>query len=511
MSLLSNAIAIPQKGGYNFTDSVRFRESAGAYLSKTFSSAGNRKTWTYSVWLKRGSNTGNAKHNLFGTIDLSVANRQAYLAFNETGSPNYSLMFVDYTAGTYNANVITNQVFRDHSAWYHVVVQFDTTQATASDRVKIYINGERVTSFNTATYPSLNYDGWLNGDAGTGVNMGIGRVYPYASNEEFDGYMTEINFVDGQALTASDFGEYDDTTGVWKPKRYTGTYGTNGFYLKMSPTLTYSADYLVVGGGGAGGTSGTPTATGRGGGGGAGGFLTGSTNLQVGTTYNVVVGSGGSGTTYASDGSSSSISAASVTAITALGGGAGGATAAGRNGRSGGSGGGGGTNAGSGTGGAGTSGQGNNGGNGLEAAPNYGAGGGGGAGAVGSNGTATNGGNGGNGTASSITGTSVTYAGGGGGATFATSSGTQGSGGSGGGGAGGWRAAGGTGIAGTANTGGGGGGGSDLSFAGNGGSGVVILRMLTTDYTGTTTGSPTVTTDGSYTVVKFTGNGSYTA
>ena len=289
------------------------------------------------------------------------------------------------------------------------------------------------------------------------------------------------------------------------------TYNGTSWIAVGDQSTAYSADYLVVGGGGAGGTNGTPSGTGRGGGGGAGGFLTGSTNLGVGSTYTVVVGSGGSGTAYASDGSSSSISAPSFTTITALGGGAGGASAAGRNGRSGGSGGGGGTNAGSGTGGAGTSGQGNNGGNGLEAAPNYGAGGGGGAGAVGSNGTASNGGNGGNGTTSSITGTSVTYAGGGGGGTYATSSGTQGSGGSGGGGAGGWRAGGGTGTAGTVNTGSGGGGGTDSSFAGSGGSGVVILRVLTTDYTGTTTGSPTVTTSGSYTVIKFTSSGSYTA
>jgi hypothetical protein len=120
----------------------------------------------------------------------------------------------------------TTQVFRDPSAWYHIVVAIDTTQATAANRVKLYVNGEQVTSLST-TYPALNAD------------MPINNTLPHALNgyivsgiQYLDGYLTEVNFVDGQALTPSDFGETNEDTGVWQPIEYTGTYGTNGFYLK---------------------------------------------------------------------------------------------------------------------------------------------------------------------------------------------------------------------------------------------------------------------------------------
>jgi hypothetical protein len=279
--------------------------------------------------------------------------------------------------------------------------------------------------------------------------------------------------------------------------------GTAWLFLNAS-SYSYTASYLVVAGGGPGGYR-------IGAAGGAGGYQTSTTTLATGTTYSVTVGAGGVASTanaaYGTNGNNSVFST-----FTSIGGGYGG------NGwtgfvtpSSGGSGGGGGTttnNFGTVTAGAsGTSGQGNAGGSGTDTSP-YPTGGGGGAGAVGANGSGINSGNGGNGTASSITGSSVTYAGGGGGGSFPAGGGVSGSGGAGGGGAGGGAAAG---TNGTANTGGGGGGGGFTFSGGNGGSGVVILSVPTANYSGITTGSPTVTTSGSNTILQFNSSGSYTA
>ena len=265
----------------------------------------------------------------------------------------------------------------------------------------------------------------------------------------------------------------------------------------------YTADieFLVVGGGGGSNINGS--AGGYNGGGGAGGYRTSTqTSLNSSTVITVTVGDGGSG----ANGSASSISGSGLTTISSAGGGKGAQYLSGQNGYTGGSGGGSSYN---GTGGAGNTpstspSQGNNGGSASNISPLFGCGGGGGASAVGGNGGGTTGGNGGAGTANSITGSSVTYAGGGGGGV--NSGGTAGTGGAGGGGNG---SDGSTAQNGTVNTGGGAGGG-DSSPITSGGKGVVILSMLTTKYSGVSTGSPTVTTNGSYTVVKFTGSGTYT-
>ena len=290
---------------------------------------------------------------------------------------------------------------------------------------------------------------------------------------------------------------------------YSGS--TSGWVVPTSNTGTsgpYSADFLVIAGGGG-------TSRDLGGGGGAGGYRASfnsessggggssesSIALTAGQTYTVTVGAGGAQVSSgaSNDGSNSSISGTGITTITSIGGGGGGSRET-LNGRDGGSGGGSPYNTGL-TGGSGTANQGfDGGGNALNNSP---AAGGGGAGQVGAdNGTGT----GGNGVASSITGSSVTRAGGGGGGGVG---GNQGAGGSGGGGAGGNSA---DGTNGTANTGGGAGGGGNNSTNGAaGGSGIVILRMATANYSGSTTGSPTVTNSGTDTIITFTGDGSYTA
>lgn len=282
----------------------------------------------------------------------------------------------------------------------------------------------------------------------------------------------------------------------------TEIYSGIGWVVLSSQTVTIT--YLVAAGGAGGGGI-------QGGGGGAGGLLTGSAPILPATVLTVTVGAGGaggvSGTSWnGSNGTSSVLSGSGLTTQTALGGGGGGGT--GGNGISGGSGGGGSYSA---TGAAGTAGQGFAGGNGL-GANGYTGGGGGGSSAVGQTAPSTSqAGAGGNGTSSTITGAAVTYAGGGGGGAYGGGGGAPGAGGSGGGGAG-VNGNGATGTAGTANTGGGGGGGGSGTGAGGaGGSGVVILSVPTSQYTGTTTGSPTVTTSGGNTILQFTSSGSYTA
>jgi hypothetical protein len=286
---------------------------------------------------------------------------------------------------------------------------------------------------------------------------------------------------------------YIDATQGWIP--FSG-------FLDSIPSQPVSISYVVVAGGGGGGFT-------NGGGGGAGGYLASTTTLTPGAVYTATIGGGGTGsgtsTIKGGNGTNSSFIGTAVS-ITATGGGGGGSAGSGATtGASGGSGGGG-SNGSPQTGGSGTSGQGNSGGNG-QAANGLG-GGGGGASAVGVNASGTVAGNGGNGTATSISGSSVTYAGGGGGACDAGN--TRGTGGTGGGGAGETRGSNNS-VAGTVNTGGGGGGGG--SAAGKaGGSGIVIISVPTAQYTGTYTGSPSVVTNGSNTVLTWTGaSGTYTA
>jgi len=214
----ANPLLFSADDGYNLTRSLRFRSSASASLSRTPASAGNRQKWTWSGWIKRGALGTN---NCF----FSQGNNIFVARFNNNTDV---LEVYDVTGGPYQLQLITSQVFRDPSAWYHLVIATDTTQATASNRVKIYLNGTQITAFSTSTYYSQNYNTEVNTTDVTNIGA-LAFVGQY-----FDGYLTEINFIDGQALTQSSFGETDITTGVWKPKRYAGTYGTNGFYLPFT-------------------------------------------------------------------------------------------------------------------------------------------------------------------------------------------------------------------------------------------------------------------------------------
>jgi len=204
--------------GYNLTRSVRLRRSASAYLNRTPASAGNRKTWTWSAWFKRG---------LISGVEMGLFDAVASAGTDSIGFRTDETLTM-YFANAGNGNLTTTQVFRDPSAWYHIVIALDTTQATASNRVKIYLNGTQITAFTSSSYPAQNLDcGWNNS-----VAQNLGRKTSAA--DYFDGYLTEINFIDGQALTPSSFGSTNATTGVWQPAAYTGSYGTNGFELNFT-------------------------------------------------------------------------------------------------------------------------------------------------------------------------------------------------------------------------------------------------------------------------------------
>jgi hypothetical protein len=207
---------------YRIERSLRFNSADSAYLSRTPSSAGNRKTWTFSCWVKRSGLTSSGF--ILGNTSSSATNG-LYLHFSSTDT----LRIGDYATSGFDWLLESSQVFRDVSAWYHIVAVFNSTNATTANRVRLYINGSEITSFSSSSYPSLNADGRFNDTAA----IGIGRTGLY-NGEYFSGYLTEINFIDGQALTPSSFGETDSITGRWKAKSYGGTYGTNGFYLKFA-------------------------------------------------------------------------------------------------------------------------------------------------------------------------------------------------------------------------------------------------------------------------------------
>ena len=236
MAILNNSNAI-SSGGYDINNSLRFRSSASASLSRTPASSGNRKTWTWSAWVKRGTLSVQL-NTLLVTKPASSANDNNTLqfSFNSDNALTIGLETAYY--------LTTTQVFRDTSAWYHIVLAVDTTQATASNRVKIYINGTQVTAFSVDLRSSITQ----NQDLGINLGSQLHQIGSLAANTwYFDGYMADINFIDGSAKAASDFGETDTTTGVWKPKAYTGTYGTNGFYLKFSDIATTSGSNAGLG------------------------------------------------------------------------------------------------------------------------------------------------------------------------------------------------------------------------------------------------------------------------
>jgi hypothetical protein len=216
-------------GGYAVDNSLRFNPSSSDYLNRTQATATDRKKVTLSTWVKRSNLT--ADYQFFVSSYISGTDRIGFY-FNA----DESLSAFASTAGT-TLSLQTSALYRDVSAWYHVVYSIDTTQATSSNRVKMYVNGEQITSFQTATYPTINSDLQL-GTAS--YNMYVGTYD--ATQYYFSGYLSETYLIDGQQLTPTDFGEFDADSGIWKPIVYEGTYGTNGFFLEFQDSGALGTD-----------------------------------------------------------------------------------------------------------------------------------------------------------------------------------------------------------------------------------------------------------------------------
>ncbi len=320
--------AIPSAvSDYEIDNSVRFDDGSSPLLRRTPTATGDRQKMTWSAWVKK-----------------CYQNQSEYkkLIHIGSGSDELGLLWFDadefwfyYYTGSYVAYLKTNAKYRDPSSWYHFVVSIDSTQATAADRIKIYVNGEQVTDFSTETYFAQNTN--LPNVSGTAMDIG---AYT-ASGIYFDGYFADFYFIDGTQLPASSFGELDSDTNMWKPLdsddvKDAVNFGVNGFFQKYNstelansfvdvseggfkPSENITADVLIVAGGGGGGWA--PHSSGGGGGGGGGFKYFSQKSLTADVALSVTVGAGGVGQKKGGDSSFGS--------DTATGGGAGDMTTAG--------------------------------------------------------------------------------------------------------------------------------------------------------------------------------------
>ena len=205
---------------YEVANSCRFDKAGTAYMHKSQGTPSSRRTFTYSGWIKLGLK------NIYQIIFESANGSHNFQIVIQDDSNNNDLRIYDYDGST-NLDLRTSQAFRDHIGWYHVCVAIDTTQSTASNRAKLYINGTRVTAFDTETYPDQNYDTAFVANK----NIQVGRQQ--SGSDYFDGYMAEVCFIDGSALAPTSFGEFnEDSPNIWQPIDVSGlTFGNNGFYL----------------------------------------------------------------------------------------------------------------------------------------------------------------------------------------------------------------------------------------------------------------------------------------
>ena len=199
--------------GYDIDNSLKVEADDSQYIDDRHYTAGNQKKLTISFWFKRTELGQNQmpyeQSSLQARIYLRSTDDLYITAFENSGW-----------------TIITNRLFRDTSAWYHCVFQLDTTQSTAADRMKLWINGQQETSFSSASYPTQNADTYFNTNQSAKIGGGGAGLY-------FSGYMSEFFFIDDQALQASDFGEYDSDSGIWIPKEYDGTFGGQSYYLEF--------------------------------------------------------------------------------------------------------------------------------------------------------------------------------------------------------------------------------------------------------------------------------------
>ena len=225
MPIFNNILAgaSGQATGYDIDQSLRFEDGDSAKLTRTPGSAGSLKTWTISAWVKRG--------NLSDGVVISAG------TYSEI---KFSSDILQVQVGPTNSTacaIQTSAVYRDPSAWYHIVVHADTTQASASNRLKLYVNGEEVTALALDQRSSISQDVALTFTGAYEHRLGVDESSAY-----FDGYIAEVNLIDGQALTPASFGETNEDTNQWQAIKYAGSYGTNGFYLKFQDSSALGDD-----------------------------------------------------------------------------------------------------------------------------------------------------------------------------------------------------------------------------------------------------------------------------
>jgi len=214
--------------GYDIDNSCKFEDDNDEWLYRTNVSGTNTKTWTVSWWFKqtelRSVNGAAAEHWQGG--GYGEATRAGIFADDR--------IWIDIGGGDGNTGTLfrslSTQKIRDTSAWYHIVIACDSTQSTEADRLKVWLNGVEVTAWDQKQYPTLNFGSALAGFGGIQMKWGSAD----ATYHGYSGYLAECNYLDGVTATQNDFGEFDDDSGIWKPKAYTGSYGTNGTYLDFA-------------------------------------------------------------------------------------------------------------------------------------------------------------------------------------------------------------------------------------------------------------------------------------
>ena len=213
-------------GAYEIEQSLILQATDIPILHRQAAATGNRRTFTFSCWYKSSGVEGVKKFISYG----SGGDHDVYL------SQYYQNLRVIFFDGSVNAQLFTTPFFRDYSAWYHLVLAVDTTQGTAANRIKLYVNGTQITDLSTATYPSQNFDTSFSLDD---YYLNIAAYSGWHNNNNYnggvDGNLAEVHVLDGVAKAPSDFGETNSDTGQWVPKKYEGgSYGTNGVYLKFA-------------------------------------------------------------------------------------------------------------------------------------------------------------------------------------------------------------------------------------------------------------------------------------
>ena len=226
-----NPFFIAGKKAYEVERSLRFNDGDSPSLTRSPSSSGNQSTFTFSWWQKITQPDDYPITFSCGSTSITTGFWEMRL-----GSLGLYLRFKDSSTVVLNSSA----VFRDPSAWYHCVIAVDTTKATNSERIKMYVNNEQITSFQYENYPSQNFNSFRVNSTDQ-HQWGYGKGYSGAVDGPLDSYLAEINFIDGFQYDPSYFGETNPATGQWNPKKYIGGYGTNGYYLNFSDNSSTSA------------------------------------------------------------------------------------------------------------------------------------------------------------------------------------------------------------------------------------------------------------------------------